>query len=168
MSSLYELSGEFLQVQEMLENDEFDQEAVKNTLDCIDFEIDLKAENYAKIIKNLEVVKAGIKGKKDAIEEELERLDCKEKNIENKIKYLKECLGQAMKATGKEKIKTDLFSFYFKKNQAVRIVDEKIALESNFVRIKKEIDRKELLKAMKEGQNFDFAEIKESESLIIR
>lgn len=90
------------------------------------------------------------------------------KTIENKIKYLKESLGNAMKLTGKEKIKTDLFSFYFRKNQSTNIFDEKMALESDFVKIEKKVDKTALLKAMKAGQSFDFAEIKESESLIIR
>ena len=100
--------------------------------------------------------------------DEINRLSDKEKAIDNRIKYMKENLGQAMRATGKEKIKTKLFSFYFKKNQAVNITNEADALNSAYVRVKKEIDRTELLKAMKEGIEFSFADIKESESLIIR
>ncbi len=81
---------------------------------------------------------------------------------------MKENLGQAMRVTGKERIKTELFSFYFKKNQAANITNEAEAFNSAYVRGKKEIDRTELLKAMKEGKEISFANIKESESLIIR
>ena len=73
-----------------------------------------------------------------------------------------------MRATGKEKIKTELFSFYFKRNQAVNIINEAEALNSGYVRVKKEIDKVKLLEDMKKGGKFDFANIKESESLIIR
>ena len=172
MSSLYELTGDFLNVQNMLEEEEFDREALLNTLEGINYAIDIKAENYGKVIKNLEAAKAGIKGQRDALKnalsDELNRLSDKEKAVDNRIKYMKENLGQAMRATGKEKIKTELFSFYFKKNQAVNITNEAEALNSAYVRVKKEIDRTELLKAMKEGTEFSFADIKESESLIIR
>lgn len=165
---LYELTGNFLKAQEMLLDDEFDKEALENTLESIEMEIELKADGYAKMIKNLKCVQAGIKGQKDAIKEEINRLDSKEKAIENKIKYLNKELGNSMKVTGKERIKTDLFSFFFRKNQSTNILDEKMALESDFVKIEKKIDKAALLKAMKDGQNFDFAEIKESESLVIK
>ena len=172
MSGLYELTGDFLNIQNMLEEEEFDKEALLNTLEGIDYAIDIKAENYGKVIKNLEAVKAGIKGQRDALKnalsDEINRLSDKEKTIDNKIKYMKENLGQAMRATGKEKIKTELFSFYFKRNQAVNIINEAEALNSGYVRVKKEIDKVKLLEDMKKGGNFDFADIKESESLIIR
>ena len=172
MSGLYELTGDFLNIQNMLEEEEFDKEALLNTLEGIDYAIDIKAENYGKVIKNLEAVKAGIKGQRDALKnalsDEINRLSDKEKTIDNKIKYMKENLGQAMRATGKEKIKTELFSFYFKRNQAVNIINEAEALNSGYVRVKKEIDKVKLLEDMKKGGKFDFADIKESESLIIR
>lgn len=105
MSSLYELTGDFLNVQNMLEEEEFDREAILNTLEGIDYAIDIKAENYGKVIKNLEAAKAGIKGQRDALKnalsDELNRLSDKEKAIDNRIKYMKENLGQAMRATGK-------------------------------------------------------------------
>lgn len=81
---LYELTGEYLKVQEMLENEDFNKETIENTLDCIDFEIDVKAENYGKMIKNYETEMLGIKGQKealkDALQDEIDRLDKKQKN----------------------------------------------------------------------------------------
>lgn len=101
MSSLYELTGDFLNVQNMLEEEEFDREALLNTLEGIDYAIDIKAENYGKVIKNLEAAKAGIKGQRDALKnalsDEINRLSDKEKAIDNRIKYMKENLGQAMR-----------------------------------------------------------------------
>ena len=41
MSSLYELTGDFLNVQNMLEEEEFDREALLNTLEGIDYAIDI-------------------------------------------------------------------------------------------------------------------------------
>ena len=172
MSSLYELTGDFLNIQNMLEEEEFDKEALLNTLEGIDYAINIKAENYGKVIKNLEAVKAGIKGQRDALKnalsDEIDRLSDKEKTIDNKIKYMKENLGQTMRVMGKEKIKTELFSFYFKRNQAVNIINEAEALNSGYVRVKKEIDKAKLLEDMKKGKKFDFADIKKSESLIIK
>lgn len=109
MSSLYELKNEFLALKEMLEDETIDDEIVNNTIEGIEYEIEIKAENYAKIIKELE-------GQADAIRKEIMRLDEKHNKISNNIDKLKNNLKLAMIETGKTKIKTDLFSFNVCKN----------------------------------------------------
>ena len=52
--TLYELTGQFLEVNEMAENGEIDEETMQDTLESIECEIEVKAENYAKVIRNLE------------------------------------------------------------------------------------------------------------------
>ena len=54
MSSLYELKSEYLQLKEMLEDDSIDEQVILDTMEGIDYEIEIKADNYAKIIKELE------------------------------------------------------------------------------------------------------------------
>ena len=168
MSSLYELTGDWLKLQDMLKEDEFDKETIETTLECKEFEIEVKADNYAKIIKNLEIDKDGIEGMKKAVKEEIKRLDAKAKAIDNKIKFLKENLGTTMKIMKKDKIKTRLFTFYFRKTKNVRIIDLDKALSSKYVKNNPEVDKEKLLKAMKNGETFNFADIKESEGLVIR
>lgn len=168
MSSLYELTGDWLKLQDMLESEDFDKETIKTTIECMEYEIEIKANNYGKLIKNLEINKKSIEGTKKAIQEEIKRLNNKEKAIENKIRFLKENLGNTMRIMKKNKIKTEFFTFYFTKTKKVNILDNEKALNSKYIRNNPEIDKIRLLKAMENGEIFDFADIKESESLVIR
>lgn len=168
MSSLYELTGDWLKLQDMLESKDFDKETIETTIECMEYEIEIKANNYGKLIKNLEINKKSIEGTKKAIQEEIKRLNDKEKAIENKIRFLKENLGNTMRIMKKNKIKTEFFTFYFTKTKKVNILDNEKALNSKYIRNNPEIDKIRLLKAMENGEIFDFADIKESESLVIR
>ena len=168
MSSLYELTGDWLKLQDMLESKDFDKETIETTIECMEYEIEIKANNYGKLIKNLEINKKSIEGTEKAIQEEIKRFNNKEKAIENKIRFLKENLGNTMRIMKKNKIKTEFFTFYFTKTKKVNILDNEKALNSKYIRNNPEIDKIRLLKAMENGEIFDFADIKESESLVIR
>jgi chromosome segregation ATPase len=109
MSTLYELKGEYLQLLEMLEDPDIEEQVVLDTLEGIDYELEIKAENYAKIMKELE-------GNVETIKTEQQRLADKKSKLEANIKRLKDNLQEAMIATGKTKFKTDLFSFNIQKN----------------------------------------------------
>ena len=109
MSTLYELKGEYLQLKEMLEDPDIEEQVVLDTLEGIDYELEIKAENYAKIMKELE-------GNVEVIKLEQTRLANKKSKLEANIKRLKDNLQEAMIATGKTKFKTDLFSFNIQKN----------------------------------------------------
>lgn len=104
MAKLYELTGEFLELMDMIDDPEVDQEMLQDTLEGIDYEIELKADGYAKIIRNLESDVEGIKN-------EVKRLQSKQKTYENRIKCLKDNLKSTMEVTNKRKFKTKLFSF---------------------------------------------------------
>lgn len=109
MISLYELTGQFLQLQEMIEDPDVDVQAINDTMEAIEGEIELKADGYAKVIRNME-------GSLAAVKAEQERLSARKNVLELGIKKLKDNLQASMKATGKTKFKTDLFSFSIQKN----------------------------------------------------
>lgn len=109
MASLYELKGEYFILMEMMSDPDVDEQAVKDTLEAIDGEIEVKAENYAKVIRELEATI-------DVIEKEMKRLSDKVSKLKANVKRLKETLYLTMKQTGKTKFKTDLFSFSIQKN----------------------------------------------------
>ena len=53
MSSLYELNEKWKQISDMLYEEEIDEQCILDTLESIESEIEDKADNYAKMIKNL-------------------------------------------------------------------------------------------------------------------
>ena len=159
--NIYDLTTQWLQIQEMIENEDADPKALSDTLECIDFEIEEKAENYARIIKNIEAETAGIKA-------EEERLSKKRKAAENKIKIMKENLFAAMKITGKEKFKTEKFSFAIQKNPAsVHLIDGFKVPEKYLVNEPK-VNLSMIKEDLKAGQALDFAELVQKEGLRIK
>lgn len=131
MSSLYELTGEYLEVFQMLEDDEIEEQVIMDTLESLGGEIEVKADNYAKFIKNLE-------SNIDAAKKEIDRLNGRKVNLENRVKNLKNHLYNSMKVTGKTKFTTDLFSFNIQKNGGKRklTVDADIKLIPEEFKIK--------------------------------
>ena len=107
--NLYELTGQFLQLQQMLEDPEVDAQVLADTMEAVEGELEIKADGYGKIIRNFESNVASIKAEKD-------RLTALQNIYEGSIKRLKDNLQESMTATGKRKIETDLFKFSIQKN----------------------------------------------------
>ena len=76
---LYELTESYLNLQELLENPEVPQELITSALEQVGEELEIKAENIAKLIKTLEVDITGFK-------EEEKRLSDRRKTLEKREK----------------------------------------------------------------------------------
>lgn len=111
--TLYEITGDYLRLLEMLEDDEnIDEQAFKDTLEGIEGEFEIKADGYARVLKELSAEEKKFKA-------EIERMTAKMNAISNNRARLKQHLYDSMKATGKTKFKTDLFSFGIQKNGGI-------------------------------------------------
>lgn len=104
MSSLYELTEEYSAVLEMLYDPEVDEQTVLDTLEAISGEIEDKADNYAKLIKELSADAEKLKTEED-------RLNARRRSLEAKADKLKKNLQANLEFIGKTKFKTALFSF---------------------------------------------------------
>lgn len=156
--NLYELSLAFQDVQNM----DLDPEVMKDTLDSIEDAIENKAENIAKLIRNLE-------SDVSAYREEEDRLKTKRQAAENKVKWLKTYLEDNMKLTGKTKFKSGMFNFSIQKNPAsVNITDERILPEDYLIQQPPKVDKTLLKEALKNGVEVPGAELKQTEGLRIR
>ncbi len=112
MSSLREISGNYLELSNMLLDDEIDQEliqAIVDTIQAVNGEFELKAENYAKILANLD---DDIQNSK----KEEQRLSARRKVLENRHKWLKDILYTSMKSTGKTDFSSGSYRFKICKN----------------------------------------------------
>lgn len=153
---LYELTGAFNQVADMLEYDS-ENAAIIDTLESIDLAIEEKADGYAKLIRNQEA-------SSKVFDEEIKRMRERKQAVDNNVKRMKLSLQNAMVEIGKTKFKTDLFSFNIQKNQpSVEIIDESL-VPDEYKKIKIEFDKS----AIKQSENVPGVEIKQSESLRIR
>ena len=169
--ALYEMTGDLLQLMELLYDEEIDEEQLLQICEDIELEIEDKADGYAKIIKDMD-------GSIDALKAEEDRLKKRRKSLENRQKFLKHNLEGAMRAIGKTKFKTDLFSFGIQKNpKSVVIADETAFIEQcqkdgrdDLLKYAEpDINRTALKEAMdKDGEYFEGAELVQTESLRIR
>ena len=165
MSTLYELTEDYMNLLALAEDPDIDEQAFMDTLDGIGGAIEIKAENYAKIMRQLEADAA-------ACDAESKRLKNKSKTIDNNIKRMKTALQYAMQATGKTKFKTALFSFGIQKNPASVVMDEQYIEnipERFLVRKDPEINRKAIRDAINAGEDLEgLAHLEQTESLRIK
>lgn len=156
--NLYELSLAFQEVQNM----DLDPEVMKDTLDSIGGTFENKAENMAKLIRNLESDRLAYK-------EEEDRLKTKRQAVENKLEWLKTYLKDCMKLIGKTKFKSGMFNFSIQKNPvSVNITDKKILPEDYLIPQSPKVNNTTLKKALKDGIEVPGAELKQTEGLRIR
>lgn len=163
MSTLYEITGDYLRLLEMLEEEEsIDPQAFADTLDGIEGEFEIKADGYARVLKEL----TAEAGKYDA---EIQRMTARRDSLNNRSKMLKQHLYESMKATGKTKFKTDLFSFGIQKNGGLQPMEIVPDMEIPDEYCRKEPDNTKIREALKNGVELPFAVLKErGEHLSIR
>ena len=160
MAKLYELSTGYKNIEYLLENGE-DNEELQAVLDSLGEEIEDKAENIAKILKNNE---ADIK----AFKEEEKRLSERRKALENSNKRLKQYLEDNMKMTGKTKFKSGTFSFNIAKNPpSVEITNADI-IPDDYKPLIEVLDKKAILEDLKAGIDIQGVNLKQEETLRIR
>ena len=147
MANIYEITSDWFRVQDMMGDPELDPQTLADTLEAIEGELEVKAENYAKVMKNLE-------GDIAAIKAEIDRLTSKKKAIENNIKNMKATLQSVMEMTGKTKFKTDLFSFGIQKNAPSVVIDVEDVrdIPEDYLKFKEpEVDKTAIKAAINDG-----------------
>lgn len=106
---LYDLTEEYAALQDMLYDPEVDEQTIQDTMEAVWGEIEDKADGYAKIIMDM-------KADAETLKEEENRLAARRRHLETRLQYLKNTLEANMRAVGKTKFKTALFSFNIQKN----------------------------------------------------
>nr|DAX64625.1 MAG TPA: resistance protein [Caudoviricetes sp.] len=157
MSTLYELTGQFLEIYNM----DLDDETKLDTLDSIDWNEDYenKIENYIKVIKNLEADVAARKNEQDR----LKKLNDSDKN---KIERMKTDLAASMELTGREKVDTSLFKVSFRRSKSVEV--DMVLLPERYKKIEYKADKVDLKKLLTNGEEILGAELVEKKNLNIR
>lgn len=154
---LYELTEMYLNLKDI----DIEEGDLNSALENIDDEIETKADNIAKVLRDFD-------GDIEALKSEEERLAKKRKAIENRQKQLKEYLQNAMLVLDKREFKTDLFSFNIQKNApSLKILDES-KIPEDYYKIEKKLNKNDLKEAVKNGLFEDAAELVQTESLRIR
>ena len=162
MATLYKLTEEYKQLLELAEDQYTDQTVLSDTLEALNGEIEEKADEYAKVI-------AELNAKAKTIKQEEDRLMDRRKAIENNARSIKKRLEQSMIAMNKKKIKTDLFSFNIQKNPPSLVIDKIDDIPQEFLIPQPDkVDNDAIRTALKSGAKYNWCHLAQSESLRIR
>ena len=165
MANLYEITQDYMTILAMMEDPELDPQTLADTMEGIEGELEVKAESYAKVMRNLEADVSAIKA-------EIDRLSERKKTIENNIKRMKEALQVSMETTGKTKFKTELFSFSVRNNAPKVVMDEEYIenVPERFLKYSEpSINKSAIKEAIQNGENLEgIAHLEQSTSLTIK
>lgn len=159
MSSLYEITGQVMMLQKLLEEDMIDESTFRDTLESLGAEE--KVESICRVMKNLE-------RKAEAYKTEIDRMATRKKTCENGVERLKKSLVEYMSTADTKKIDAGLFSVSLGTSKSVNIVNEKAIPCVYLVEQPPKINKSEISKALKAGQTVEGAELVESNFVTIR
>ena len=163
--TLFEITDRYQQLLAFAEDGDIDDEVFAETLQGIEDELELKAENYVRVIKELEVKKGSISGEISVIQAEVDRRKELINSIDRHIAKMKESLCNAMVTTGKQKFKTEHFSFWTQKTAEVIITDEAGVSMEFFTVPEPKISKQKIKDALKKGEELPFARLDEKETV---
>lgn len=161
MSTLFNLTDNYKQVYDLIA-EQGDEDVLNDTLASINDALEDKADGYVSVIKSLE-------SDNKTIDEEIKRLQQRKATNKNGIDRLKESLKEAMEATGKTKFKTALNSYNIQNNPpSLEVTEEKDIPKEFWLSQVPKLDRKSLLKFLKENSDVPGVAIKQTRSLRVR
>ncbi|EGQ3487609.1 siphovirus Gp157 family protein [Staphylococcus pseudintermedius] len=161
MSSLFNLTDAYQQVYDLIA-EQGDETVLIETLQSINDALEEKADGYVAVIKTLEADNV-------AIDEEIKRLRQRKTSNQNGISRLKESLQFSMESTGKEKFKTALNSYSIANNPpSLDVVEESLIPTEYWVSQAPKLNKKDLLKDIKNGADIKGVEVKQTRSLRVR
>jgi len=164
MSKLYTLTGQFLALSELADDDDMPANALTDSLEGITGEIEIKAEALLQVVANMD-------GDITAIDAEIDRLKRRKAIIENRKTSLRDYLQHNMEVSGISKIDCPLFSITLAKPMPMAVIENESLVPAEFVQTKTltSINKKAVLDALKAGRVIPGCALGESRrSLTIR
>lgn len=159
--NLFELTENYVKFFTMLEEADEITEELEEMANNLNIAIEEKSDNYVKMIKNLDADVEAYKNQEKIFNK-------KRKTAENKISWLKKNLQASMEQTGRKKVETELFTISIQKNKPALDITSEDNIGDEYYKIERTLNKKDLLKDIKEGLIIDGVGIKQTESLRIR
>jgi len=164
MPSLYELTGDYRQVWDMVNDESVDLAVIEDTLQSIKGAIEDKAVNIVNFIRSLE-------GDVSIIKAEEKRLAERRKALENRVINIKEYIQGQMEFANLDKIKTPTITIAIQKNPPAVNIEDEAKIPAAFITIVPEQhipDKKRIAEALKGGAEVPGATLTQGKSLRIR
>lgn len=144
------------------ELDNIDPEVLQDTLDAIQASMDEKIDNTIGLIRSVE-------GDIDTVDKEIKRLQAVKKQKQTLTQKLKDYMQNALDYQQLQNYRTQTNYIYKRRNApSVFITNEKLIDKSYFVEQAPKLDKKALKEDIQNGADVHGAELRDSESLVIK
>lgn len=161
LASLYQLTGQILELQNALQD--CDDQTIADTIEgsgVLD-DIQAKAQNIIRLARSLEADAA-------VCEAEAARLSERAKASEKRAQALKDAVLRAMQAIGADKIKTELFTLTLAKNPPAVEITEPHLIPADFYVNKPQLDKQKIKSALTAGETVAGALLVQRKSLRVK
>lgn len=161
MAALHQITDKHRELAKIAEESEDMAQAVSDTMESIEGEFEEKALSLMAVMEN-------IGGDIPAIDAEIERLTARKKTIQNKQESMKEYLRMNMEASNINKISCPLFTITLAKGRDIVQIDDLDKIPADYLNIKTSYApmKKEILAALKEGEEIEGAVLTKSKNSI--
>lgn len=161
MAKLYELTDDYLSLWESLSDPEADWTEAEEKLRGIERAFDDKVSACAKMIRNME-------SEETALTREIDRMSRRHDALVRKTKAIKEYVKAEMETSGREKVRTDVFTVSVQHSpDKVHVVDE-TRIPPQYYQTTKRLDKIEVLRMLKAGYAVPGCELTQGSHLRIR
>lgn len=125
MTSLFALVGQYRQLETLDESEDLPAEVLRDTLEALTGDIEVKATNVARYVLNVEATA-------QAVENAAKAMAARAKRIRNRADSVREYLRSSMEASGITKIESPEFVLALKKNPPAVVIDNEAQIPEAF------------------------------------
>ena len=150
--TLFQIAAEYRQITDILMDSGADEQTLKDTLEGEAWPLELKAQNYGFVIRNLQATAASIK-------EAETQMAARRKTIEKRAADLLERLKTGLEIAGVQRLECPHFALTIKKNPPAVEIFEQALIPASFMRIPEPPpppapmpDKKAIAEAIKAGK----------------
>ena len=161
MAKLYELTDDYLSLWESLSDPEADWTEAEEQLRGIEKAFDDKVSACAKMIRNME-------SEETALTREIDRMSRRHDALVRKTKAIKEYVKAEMEASGREKVRTDVFTVSVQHSPDKVHVTDEAKIPPQYYQTTKRLDKIEVLRMLKAGYTVPGCELTQGSHLRIR
>jgi len=126
MTALYQLAADYKEAAERLSESGLDEQTITDTLEGLSGDIEQKAINLAKLIRNIEAETSAIRS---AVDDMVKRANAEEAKAKRLRDYLKYCLQQAEI----RKVSCPFFVVSLKATPAAVVIDDEKLIRGNLM-----------------------------------
>lgn len=163
--NLYELTSARLALQSKLQDMNFDEQTIQDTLEGESTELQTKIEDYGFVIRDMEAFS-------EAIKAEEKRLSDRRKTQEAKVDRIKAWLLENMKACNIQKIECPAFTISVRTNPQKVVIDSEADIPKQFMVTPEPPpavpDKKLIATAIKSGQDVSGCHLEQSHRIEIK